>query len=956
MPLSNARRRNGRLSGARVIARVFAGVGLVGLPVGVLPASGAQAIGPAAAHFLGSGSAGMNIGKAGQLTGSATGSLASSASDDWWVVYPATHGDEVAVNVKNTTSASHPCSSLTASLDATGGASDALTGATLAGEASRELSGSSTGSDRYFVEVQVANCEPASGEPVTYTLTLDSGGGGTAPSPAAGAITAGTSIGTAWPPLQGKTSYTGTIASGSSDDWYVLYKKPDTNPATIRVEDTTDAGTVTCANVTVSLDAADGSGGVISGATFGDNSARTLTVPARSGTDPAGLYYLEVNSPGCSDGGISYRIEPEPAAEWQKPARLPAGKATPGSSVGDAWPPLQGATTYDGTISSGSKENWYVLYKKPGTSPVTVRVEDTTVAGTTSCPGLTASLDGADGAVDNLSGATLGDNSAITLTIPTSGNPDYLGRYFLEVRGAGCPSGGATYRIEPEPGTGWANPAKPASAPLPSGPDEKAAGGPLKGGITYDAALSDANSQDWVFFDATGSTSVTVSVQDTTSNQDNCQEENVSLLDSGGEVSGATLGDDGGTELVVDTAQTFFLEISVAGDCPPQIPLTATVTLTPVSGVCSCGCTAAADHDIRPAATPPFEIEMHKPGGGATRVTGKTTTVGVGEPIDLSLACVTDGPVPTGPYLWQLPAHSGYPVTLSTYEIDDDDSKTATTLVKLTKFTNRTLSFYLLKPGSYTVTATATVKGRPRQAQASFDVKAPAAEFTATTCKAGLNTLWTYHLPAGKAGPTRMSLGLNDHCVTTPGITWSAKVQLKDPALPDGDLAVVQLVKGTLRHSTRKKACLDTNGQWLADGSAFYSTGTFKPKINGHQVTGFTEGPDMVDIKAGKAAELTSLDPPSAKLVNGGTWKEYVDFTDYLMYRPNYKATGFGHIGIWVALRRLHWTFHASASYNAKTRRWVLGRITNPNKEKISSTQSSQEPQFTAAVTATHCS
>ncbi|HWF81499.1 MAG TPA: hypothetical protein VN695_13025 [Streptosporangiaceae bacterium] len=929
---------------------------MAALVFGVLPASGARAIGQAA-HVLASGGAGTNIGDAGQLAGTASGSLKSSASDDWWVIYPATHGNPVTVTVKNTTSASDTCKQLTASLDAPDGTSDVLEGATFGAGASHKFSGSRPGSDRYFVEVQVAGCEPSPGEPVTYTLTLDSGGGGTAPSPAAGSIAAGTSIGTAWPPLEGKTSYTGTIASGSSDDWYVLYKKRDTNPGTIRVEDTTNAGTVACAEVTVSLDAADGSSDVVSGATLGDNSATTFTVPGETGTDTAGLYYLEVNSHSCLAGGISYRIEPEPAAEWQHPARLPAGKAAPGSSIGGAWPPLLGGTTYDGTITSGSEENWYVLYKKPGTSPVSVRVEDTTVAGTTSCPGLTATLDGADGTGDTQSGATIGDNSAATLNVPAPGGPDYLGRYYLEIEDAGCPSGGATYRIEPEPGTGWANPGKPASARLPSGPDEKAAGGPLSGGITYDASLSNASSQDWVFFDAIGSAAVTVSVQDTTSSQDNCQEESVSLLDSGGEVSGATLGDDDGTELVVDTAQTFYLEISVTGDCPPQTPLTATVTLTPASGVCSCGCAAAAGHAVRPAAAPPFEIEMHKPGGGAVKVTGKTTTVGVGEPVDLSLACVRGGREPTGPFSWELPAGSGYPVTLSKYEIDDDATKTSTTLVKLTKFTNATLSFYLLKPGTYTVTATASVNGTPRKATASFDVQAPQAEFTAKTCKAGLDTRWTYHLPAANAAPPRLSLGLNDgQCVTTPGMTWTAKVELKSPVLADGDLAVVQLVQGTVRHSTSKKACLDTNGKWVADGGAFYTTGTFKPKVHGNQVTGFSAGTDMIDIKAGKTAEFTSLDAPSVKLKNGGTWKEYVNFTDYLVYRPNYKATGFGHIGIWVALRHLSWTFHASASFNTKTRRWVLGKVTNPNKKQIGSIASSREPQFAAVATTTHCS
>lgn len=939
-----------------VAGRVFAGVGLVAFLVGVLPAVGAQAIGQVGAASAGSGSAGTNIGNAGQLTGGASGSLASSASDDWWVAYPATAGEPVAVTVTNTTPASQSCGELTASLDATDGAADPLKAVTLSHGASQTLSDSRTGSDRYFVEVRAAGCDPASGEPVKYTLSLDSGGGGTAPSPADGSIAAGTSIGSAWPPLQGKTSYTGTIASGSSDDWYVLYKKPDTNPATIRVEDTTDAGTVVCPEVTVSLDAEDGSSDPIAAVTLSDNGATTFAVPAETGTDPAGLYYLEVNSPSCTLGGISYRVEPEPAGEWQNPARLPAGKAAPGSSIGNAGPPLAGGTTYDGSISGGSAENWYVLYKEPGTSPASVRVEDTTVANTTSCPEVTATLDGADGAADPLSAQTLGGNGATTLDIPDPGGPDYQGRYFLEIDDFGCPSGMATYRIEPEPRTGWANPAKPASKPLPSGPDEKAAGGPLTGGITYDAALSNATSQDWVFFEATGSTTLTVSVQNTTSSLDNCHEEAVSLLDSSGVVDSATLSDEGGAELVVDTAQTFYIEISVAGNCAPSMPLTATVTLTPPSGVCTCGCAAAPDREARPASASPLEIQMHKPGGGAITVTGKTktTTVGVGEPIDLSLACAKNG-TPTGPFKWKLPNGSGYPVTLSKYEIDDNEDKSTTTLVKLTMFTKKTLSFYWLKPGAYTVTATATVNGAPAQAWTSFNVVAPQAEFTAKTCQAGLNTLWTFHLPGGNAGPPRLSLGLNNDCVKAPGLTWSAKVDQKGRPLPEADLAVVQLTKGTLTHSTSKNACVDTKGKWYADNHAFYITGTFEPKINGHQVTGFKAGDNMVLVKAGMSKEFTSLDAPSVPLKNGGTFTENFDFTDYLMYRPNYKATGLGHFGIWVALRHLSWTFHASATFDTKTHHWALGKVTDPNKKDIGSTESSTEPQFTKVATNGNC-
>lgn len=908
-----------------------------------LPASLAQA--------AGQNGPGPDIGKAGQLTGSATGSLASSTSDDWWVVYPAAPGGSVTVSVKNTAPATS-CDTLTATLDSSNGSGSAVAGITLDRGLSHDLTGARVGSDRYFVEVRAASCQPPQGQPLTYSLTLNSGGGGTPPAPATGEVKAGTSLGTARPPLQGTTSYTGTVTSASSDDWYVLFKKNDDTPATIRVEDTTVAGMTTCATLSVSLDAANGSEEVVGGVTLSDNSAQTFTVPGLSATDPTGLYYLEVKSPECPSGGISYRIEPEKGTEWRNPARLPAGTAPPASSIGAAWPPLKGATTYDGTFASGADHHWYVLFRKSATTPVTVRVENTTIAGSTSCSVIAVSLDGADGSDHTVAGATLSDNAAATLQIPVSGTPDYLGEYFLEVSVADCPAGGATYRIEPEPDTGWASPAKPANERLPSGSDQEKAGGPLMGGVDYQGALASATSQDWVFLIATGKTPLTVSVKNTTPSPDNCQDESITLFDSGGTVAGATLGDDDGAELVADSDLTYYLEISVAGDCPPEVPMTVNVRMTPPQAACSCGCAAPSAQNPAtqsPAATAPVTIEMEKPGGGTMPVSGTTTTVGVGEPIDLSLNCGPKATL-TGPYKWALPAGSGYPATLSNYEINENGSTASTTLTRLTKFTSPKFSFYALKPGTYQVTATATVSGTATPVSATFDAKAPQTEFSASTCEADLNTKWTFLLPVGTRAPDRLSLGLNDNCVKTPGLTWSAKATLKDRVFPDSDLAVVQLVSGTIQHN-KLKACLTTMGKQQADGSAFYPTGTATAQVSGHTVSGFTIGPDMETVKAGGTRTIGSYDAPSASLHNGGSWTTDLTFTDYLVYRPNFKPTASGHIGIWVALRHLSWTFKASASFSATTLKWNLGKVKDPNPKAIKSTVSPTEPEFASVIT-----
>jgi hypothetical protein len=589
------RRRVSPVRPDRMITSIGVAVATVALALMAAPPAGAAArtapvrtapvrTAPVRTAPRAAGEPGTNIGNAGQLTGSGSGSLASSSADDWWVIYPGSAGGTVTVKVTNAAGSGN-CTTLSATLDASNGAGDTVAGLSVLAGSDQTLSGQRQNSDRYFVEVTVAgNCAPAAGQPVKYQLSLSAGGGGSAPDPATGDIAAGTSIGGAWPPLQGHASYTGKIDSGSTDAWYVLVKKPDTDPATVRVENTTDAGSAACDTLNVSLYASDGSDNAVGGVVLLDNSADTFTVPAEAASDPQGLYYLEIRNAGaCPTGGARYRVEPEPASQYQDPAKTPAGSAAPAASIGTAWPPLQGDTAYQGKITSGTAEDWYILYRKSTSVPATVRVLNTTVSGSTTCDTLNVTLDAADGTGATAGGVVLSDNTAATLAVPVPSSPDYLGRYFLEISNAGqCAAGGATYRIEPGPADGWADPARPGSGSLPAGPDRQAAGGPLTGGVSYDGSLADATSQDWVFLDARSSAPLTASVENTTGSQDNCQTVSVSVYNAqGSTVGGANLLDDDGSEFVVDSAGAYYLEASVAGDCDPKTPLGVDVTLTP---------------------------------------------------------------------------------------------------------------------------------------------------------------------------------------------------------------------------------------------------------------------------------------------------------------------------------------------------------------------------------------
>lgn len=761
--------RDGRgfASWGRPIWRV-AGAGLIAVTIGLLPQAGARAAGLAAGAVLASGHAGTDIGNAAQLTGTASGSLASSVSDDWWVVYAATPGSAVAVTVKDSASASSACNELVATLYDTTGTKQAVSGATLGGGASKQIAGSTIASDRYFVEVRTGDCDPAAGEPVTYTLTLSSGGGGTAPDPA-------------------------------------------------------------------------------------------------------------------------------------------SGSATPGKSIGDAWPPLQGATSYNGTAGSGADENWYVLFKKPGTSAVTIRVEDTTVARSVSCPGVTVTLDNADGGKDVLSGAILGDNSAVTISVPTPGTPDYLGRYYLEITGDGCPTGGATYRIEPEPGSGWVSPARPKSEPLPSGSDRKAAGGPLTGGVTYDAALANAGTQDWVFFQASGSTPLTISVQDTTSIGDNCLEETVTLLTGSSTVSGVELGDDDGTELVADTAKTFYLEISVGGGCTPEVPMTAHVTLTPPGGTqsCSCSCGAALESARAGKACLKILAQTFRTGpaaGPASDVTNGTFPVMVGEKIKLTAQSQTAAGTSSPAATWTIPRTSATPPSVVASFGDGSRNLNGAEPRALTNFKTNPITFYVADAGTRTlfIQVSAMVSGKRVTAQTTLAIYTPTlTKSAAAICQVAAKNR-DDERPVVAPG---VFLGLNDKCGKRPGIGWELRADVPrftgsfSRTVVSGELGMSQIINitatGTLS-TQRHPVTVSTKGQWCSDSWPLYGRGT---KVR------LTDKDPTVSVRTAGANPLwQSLDTPGlGGLAHRSIAKVSGQFRDFVLYQAGERdlgaARGF-HLGV----------------------------------------------------------
>jgi hypothetical protein len=456
--------------------------------------------------------AGSSIGDAGVLTSANGGSGAIvTGSDDWWVIYASSAGATVTVTVADNAASNASCASIFAALYDTTGTRNRIAAAGIGAASAQQLSGRSAGSDRYYVEVTTNGC--ASGAP--YSVTLNGGGGGPVPSLAAGSIGAGTSIGSAWPPLQGSTSYPATLSASSSEDWYVLYKKADSTAATIRVSDTTVTGSVNCASINAYLYDNTGTGNRIAATGVSDDGTITYQLPGMEASDSQGRYYLLIWT-SCGNGGQTYTVEPEAGAEFANPARVPGATPAPGTSIGTAWPPLQGGKAYSDTLGASSGEDWYLLYKTSSNSGASIRISNTTVDGSVACGSINAWLYDNTGTGNRIAAQSLSTNQATTYTLPGMEASDAQGRYYLLIW-TSCGNGGQTYTVEPEASAQFGNPARVPAAPGTPGTSLGRAWPPLQGGKAYGHKLGDGGTEDWyALYKVRNSTPATLRISNTT--------------------------------------------------------------------------------------------------------------------------------------------------------------------------------------------------------------------------------------------------------------------------------------------------------------------------------------------------------------------------------------------------------------------------------------------------------
>jgi hypothetical protein len=575
----------------------------------------------------------------------------SSFPEDWYSLYKTPDANTASITIDNTTTNStSSCGYINVALqDNNGWADGAINQTTLADGGSATFTiPASQSSDRqglYYVWVTGDSSACNSSGSATYTMELSPQAEFTSPARVPSqAGTPGTSIGNAWPPLHGGINYTQTnFFAGWPQDWYPIYKKPDSHIATIRIVNTTVAGTG-CPYLNVYLQDNNGwADGAIAQTTLNANSAVTFTVPASLSGDPQGLYYVWAtgDSSACnSSGGATYTIEPEPGTEFTSPARVPSKAGTPGTSIGNAWPPLRPGTAYAHTNRfAGFPQDWYQVYKKPDSRAATIRVVNTTVAGT-GCPYLNAYLLDNHGTADGaIAQQTLNANSAVTFTVPAKLSGDPQGLYYVMLTGdsSACnDSGGASYTIEPEPAAEWGA----AARVLPYGPSRKSAAGPLAGAVNYSTVLPTAGVREWAYFTTRGA--ITVRVQDTTPSTAGCKlvvlAGNASAALNAGQVAG----------LRVTRAGTYFLELVPAAGCRPKSPLSALLEL---AGSVRGPVMAVTDPTLRTGAVKkPYSATITVAGGRKPYVFTAITALPPGLSLSRKTGVISGRPARAGSY------------------------------------------------------------------------------------------------------------------------------------------------------------------------------------------------------------------------------------------------------------------------------------------------------------------
>jgi hypothetical protein len=495
-----------------------------------------------------------------------------SHAQDWYILYKKHDTTIATIAVANTSDTGLTCTGILVELDDVTGTRNTVEYQYLS--ANQEYTFTVPGAEaadpqgRYYLEV-TPNCNNGQPDGQTYTVDPESAGEWANPPrvPFAKALRPGASIGTAWPPLQGGRLYSDSLTQ--AEDWFALYKKGNSAVGTIRVVNDTVAGSISCTQVLFELYDVTGTRNTIEYVYLDSNQAYTFTVPGTEAADPQGRYYLRV-TPNCNNGqpdGQAYTVEPESAAQWANPARVPLVNANPATSLGGTWPPLAGGHVNAAALAAAA--NWYILYKKNTSTVAGLRVVNTTINGSISCGQILAQLYGVNGTSDEINYVYLDVNQAYTFAVPGTEAADRQGRYYLEIT-PNCNNGlpdGQTYTVEPEPGAQWGNDTRA----LPFGVSRGKARGPLAAGVNYAGSVARKGAQDWSYFVARAA--VTVRVLDTATSSAGCK----LVVTAGSATASLTSGQL--AALHVAKAGKYYLELRPNSGCGPRSALTALLRL-----------------------------------------------------------------------------------------------------------------------------------------------------------------------------------------------------------------------------------------------------------------------------------------------------------------------------------------------------------------------------------------
>ena len=505
------------------------------------------------------------------------GTLGGNGGEDWYVLYKKADTSQATIRVQNTTANDTiPCVGINVNLYGSTGTRNLLQSVQMTANGSVTLSvpgtESSDGQGRYFLQLTPWGCGTGG---QTYTMEPESVAEWANPVAVPSAsVASGNTLATAWPPLRGGLVYHESASGAGTEDWFVLYKKQDTALATVRIQNTTVNGSVACGGISAALYGSGGTQNLLQSEQIATNGTAMFVFPGTEAGDTQGRYFLELTPWGCSPGGQTFTIEPESAAEWSSPARVPSGKAVSATTLAGAWPPLPGGVSSYQTLGNTTGQDWYVLYKKADSSLATVRVQDATADGAVTCTGIIVTLYGAAGTSDQLSSVQLRANAVTTFVLPGQETGSSVGRYYLQISPWGCSSLGQSYTIEPEA----AGEFSALSKALPVGPSLTGAAGPLSGGTNYTAQLASASTQAWSYFHANGPGSLRV--QNTTASSNACKTVKVVVTTSAGRTLVTATPASGAVATVALSGAGDFAVQLTTGGCAPKPAMSALLVLT----------------------------------------------------------------------------------------------------------------------------------------------------------------------------------------------------------------------------------------------------------------------------------------------------------------------------------------------------------------------------------------